>query len=89
MKKLFYVSAALLAFTIPGTAMANNGVMSSQDFKYLVCSYIEDSDSLEDALANAKEITDEVNTNNSQREIYRALADGTLTSEDYCVGLEF
>jgi len=89
MKKLFYISAACLTLAVQGTAFAGNATINPQDFKYLVCSYIEDHSSLDDALDSIYAVTDELTINNAQIKVFQDLIEGSLTSEDYCAGLEF
>ena len=89
MRKLFYISTVFLVLAVQKTTFASSNTINSQDFQYLVCSYIEDSSSLEDALDNINNVIDKLTISDSQEETMQQLADQTLTSESYCVGLEF
>ena len=89
MRKLFYISTVFLVLAIQKTTLASSDTINSQDFQYLVCSYIEDSSSLEDALGNINDVIAKLTISDSQEETIQQLADRTLTSESYCVDLEF
>ncbi|MDJ0595298.1 MAG: hypothetical protein QNJ72_35850 [Pleurocapsa sp. MO_226.B13] len=88
MNKLIYISSIALTFAFPSIAFANESI-DSQDFKYLVCSYIEDSNSLDEALTKIDAVAYEFTLDVSQEEILDNLYYGYLSSENYCMGLEF
>ena len=88
MKKIIHVSSIILIFAFPGMVLADDS-LDSQDFRYLVCSYIEDSSSIENAFAKIDNVAEELDIDDSQEEILQSLWDGNLTSDDYCSGLEF
>ncbi len=88
MNKLIYISSIALALAFPSIAFANESI-NSQDFKYLVCSYIEDSNNLDEALIKIDAVADELTLDVSQEEILDNLYYGDLSSENYCMGLEF
>ena len=88
MKKVIYFFSIAMAMTVPAMAIANESI-NSEEFKYLVCSYIEDSSTLENALTKVDNIAEDLSLNDSQERALEDLEEGTLTSEVYCQGLEF
>lgn len=88
MKKIIYFFSIAMAMTVPTMAIANESI-NSEEFKYLVCSYIEDSSTLESALTKVDNIAEDLSLNDSQERDLEDLEEGTLTSEVYCQGLEF
>lgn len=88
MKKLTYIFGIVIALTTPTITVANESI-DSEEFNYLVCSYIEDSENLESALNKIDNVADDLLLTNTQQQILEDLEEGTLTSEVYCEGLEF
>ena len=88
MKNTIYLFGIFITLIAPKLAMANNSI-APEDFRYLVCSYVEDSSSLEDALTKIDNIADNLLLSNSQEQDLENLEAGTLSSEVYCIDLEF
>lgn len=88
MKKITCLFTIAIAMTFPAMAIANESI-DSEEFKYLVCSYIEDSTTLENALDKIDNIAEDLSLSNFQKQDLWDLEEGSLTSEVYCQGLEF
>ena len=88
MKKIIHLSSIIFIFAFPGIVLADDS-LDSQDFRYLVCSYIEDSSSIENAFTKIDAVAEKLDIDDSQEEILQSLWDGDLMSDEYCSGLEF
>ncbi|MEM7590399.1 MAG: hypothetical protein AAF383_02555 [Cyanobacteria bacterium P01_A01_bin.83] len=89
MTKIIYVSSIALTLFFPKISFASNNPINTQDFKYLVCSYIQDSITLDDALIKIENVLSKFDINQSQEETLYNLGEQTINTEDYCQGLEF
>ena len=89
MSKVIYASSIAIALFFSKIAFASNNAINTKDFQYLVCSYIEDSNNLNDALVKIENAISKLDINPSQEEILYNLGDQTISPEDYCQGLEF
>ena len=89
MKTIICLSIALSSFAFSGIALANNKQLDDMEFKYLICGYLEDSETMQEAMSNIDDVTEDLDMTDSQEEILEELEDEELTSETYCVDLEY
>lgn len=90
MKNLIYIFVFSLAFASNVRSFAaEDNTINPQDFKYLVCSYIADSESMANALVQINDTTDDLTITDAQEEILEKLEDNSFSPEIYCVDLEF
>jgi len=85
MKKLIYLSGVALTLIVQGTAFAEAEKISEQDFKQLVCSYMEDIGNKQEALTKLFSDTGSVLTS-QQKETIQKLATDQLNADSYCSG---
>ena len=85
MKKLIYISAAILAVVIPGTSFAreSDSGMADVDFKQFVCTTLEAQPDRKKALL---EILTQVGSiiNEDQKDTLLDIKDSEVAAEDLC-----
>lgn len=88
MKKLIYIAIVFSSLTLPIKAFAQESI-DTQDFKYLVCSYIQDSETIESAVDKIDLVAEELSLDSSQEATIQQIYDGDLSPDSYCTGLDF
>jgi hypothetical protein len=83
MKKLIYITAATLAFTVPGVTLAANPGLDDADFKQIVCSSLKSSNDKVAALTEVLSLTQSVITS-AQKQTLVNLATNKINSQNYC-----
>lgn len=90
MKLIICLSIALTSLMFQGVASANgNDELDNLEFKYLVCGYLEDSETMEEAISNIDAATEDLEMSDHQEDVLEEIEDEELTSETYCVDLEY